>query len=117
MEKKFGALRFIGSLYKVIGIIVAVVTVISALGICATSVLGGAAMQDFSRQFGGPNNNGLGMLGSAFGGLIIGLIVILNGGLLAVGLYAIGEGIYLLLSLEANTRATTALLQQRGNGQ
>ncbi len=115
MEKRYTALRFIGTLYKVLGVIAAVVTVVVILGFCATSLLGGAALGGIGRQF-GMNQSGLaGVFGGVLGGLIAIFVAILYGGGAAITLYAIGEGIYLLLALEENTRTTARLLQQPGN--
>jgi hypothetical protein len=112
MEKKFKVLHFIGSVYKILGIIVAVAAIIGALGFCVVSLIGGTALQTMANQL---NNDAPMMrgLGGAVGGIIGALFVILNGGLLAVGLYAIGEGIYLMLDIEMNTRAMVALMQQK----
>ena len=42
MEKKFKALRFVGTVYKVLGIIAGVLTAIGAIGSCLFSILGGS---------------------------------------------------------------------------
>lgn len=112
MSKKFGILRFIGTVYKVIGIILAVVAVLAALGVCLTSILGVAALGDLSQQMGVQD---LGYLGPIWGiatavGILIGI------GLAAISQYAIGEAIYLFLAIEENTRATAALIQRQQQG-
>lgn len=113
MEKKFKILRFIGSLYKTLGIITAALTVIIALVVCGTSLLGGAALQELADQVDmGGRSALLGGIGGALAGIIGALVVALNGGLLSIGLYAIGEGIDLMLALEGNTRAMVSLLQK-----
>ncbi len=68
MEKRFKALRFMGTLYKILGVINGVATLILAVGICAVSVLGGAGLSDFAGQYGvhGPE-----ILG-ALGGVLLG---------------------------------------------
>jgi len=109
IEKKFKILRFIGSVYKVLGIIAAVLTIVAALGICVMSILGGAAMDQVQRELG---DVGLGLLGGMAGGAIIAVGVILYGGIMALLLYGVGEGIFLLLSLEENTRITADYLQR-----
>lgn len=114
MEKKYNALRIIGTIYKVLGAIAAVITIIAAIGICATSVLGGAAMNSLSRNF-GSSGGGLGIFSGIFGGLLLGVGAIIYGGAIAITLYAAGEGVYLLLALEENTRTAAALLQARSN--
>jgi len=110
MEKRYAALRIIGTIYKVLGGITGALTLLAAVGICATSILGGAALDSFGREFGGDTGL-LGLFSGFFGGLITSLVVILYGGVLAITLYAFGEGVYLLLALEENTRTTAMLLQ------
>lgn len=116
MEKKFKALRFAATVYKVIGIIGGVITVISALGFCLFSILGGSLMNSImnsaSNYYGGGNSAGpAGFLGGILGGVIVGGIILLYGGLSSITLYAFGEGIYLLIALEENSRSTALLLQ------
>lgn len=112
MEKRYSALRIIGTIYKVLGVIAGVITIIMVLAICGASVMGGAALDTLGQQFGGGMGSA-GMFGGIFGGLIGAFFVIIYGGGLAVTLYAFGEGIDLLLALEENTRATAMLLRQQ----
>lgn len=110
MEKRYHALRIVASVYRVLGIIAGALTVLVMLGTCLATVLGGAAMDSISREFG----RGTGMAGlfSGFvGAAVTSIILLIWGGGSALTLYGIGEGIYLLLALEENTRATTRLLQ------
>lgn len=107
MEKRYGVLRFIGTIYKLIGIIVLVLTVLGALGACAGVLVGGAAFRETAAQSGVP------ILGSLVGGLIIALFGLLYGGAIGLTLFAAGDFVSLLLALEENTRSTATLL--RGN--
>jgi len=114
MKTKFGVLRFISGFYKVVGIIVGVITIISALGICLTSVLGTTTFLGGLSQ--SANNSGLPIaLGAS--GVLVGIIsaigTIIGGALAALGLYAFGELISLLISLEENTRITATILGNR----
>ena len=111
MEKHYTALRTIGSIYKVLGAIAGVVTVLLVIAACLTSVLGGAAADTFGRQLGSDVGLG-GLLGGVFGGLLLSFFIVLYGGGMALTLYAAGEGIYLLLALEENTRATVLALHR-----
>ena len=115
MEKKFKILRFIGTVYKVLGIITAVLTILGAAGICLTSVLGGAMIDQVQREFGeiGP----VGLMSGAAGGAIIGGFLLVWGTIIALLLLAAGEGIYLLLALEENTRTTADCMQQFSSAQ
>ncbi len=111
MQTEFGVLRFISGFYKVVGIIVGVLTILSALGICATSVLGSSALTGLNQDL---QSSGLPFLVSGvFAGIIGAIGTIIGGALAALGLYAFGELISLLISLEENTRATAAALQTR----
>ena len=109
MQSKYRALGIISTIYKVLGGIVGALTLLLALAICATSVLGGAALDSFGREFG--DIGGPGLFGSVLGGLLFSLISILYGGVIAVTLYASGEAISLLLALEENTRMTAEILR------
>jgi hypothetical protein len=111
MEKRFKILRFVGSFYKVVGIIIAAITIISALGFCVLSVVSGTATESIIRGL-NPNGGGqgFGILGGVVGGLIVSLLIILGGGIYAVTTYALGETVYLLIALEENTRHTASML-------
>jgi hypothetical protein len=111
MEKRFRVLRIVGSIYKVIGIIIAVVTLLSALGFCGMSVLGGSALANFLKQVpGNTQGQGAGLLGGVVGGVLFSLVIIITGAIYAVTTYALGEAVYLLIDLEENTRHTAVLL-------
>lgn len=112
MDKRYRALRIIGIIYKALGGITAVITILVALSICAASVFGGAALNRWSRDFGGSVGT-LGLFEGVLGGLIGGLVTIITGGLTAIGLYAMGEGVFLMLAIEENTRLASLLLQRR----
>ncbi len=117
MEKKFKALRFVGTVYKVVGIIGGVLTILGALGFCLFSILGGSLMTSIlnsaSNTYGGGSSGPAGFLGGILGGVIMGGIILIYGGITSITLYAFGEGIYLLIALEENTRTTALLLQQQ----
>jgi hypothetical protein len=113
MEKKFRILRLIGSLYKLLGILLAVITVLAALAIFGTSVMGGAVLEGISREMGGGKINLASLFGGVFGGFIVGVGALIYGIGAAVTFYAIGEGIYLVLALEENTRGTALLLKRQ----
>lgn len=113
MEKRYRALRTIGTIYKVLGAIAAILTIMTIIGVCATSVFGGAALDSFSRDFG--VSRGMGMFGGVFGGLMFSLFIALNGGLISLTFYSLGEGIYLFLAIEENTRYTAQLLSYQAN--
>ena len=109
MEKRYRALHIISTLYKVLGVIVLVIAILSGVGICLAGVLGGSALQSMGDQL-GRGGAIVGLLSSALGGIIAGLFGMIGGGLTGLSLYAVGEGISLAIALEENTRATAAFL-------
>ncbi len=109
MEKRYGTLRFIGTVYKVLGVIMGLLTIVGSIGICLTLTVGGAAANRFGSQSGAV----AGLAGGAFSAIFASVFFLLYGGAVAVSLYGLGEGVYLLIALEENTRATVQLLQQQ----
>lgn len=112
MEKRYAGLRLAGTVFKVLGIIVGVITILGALGICLTSILGGAAMDSLAGGLGG-DTGVMGSVGGVVGGVIGGLVALIYGGAMGLGLYASGEMMQLLVAMEENTRATAMMLQTR----
>jgi hypothetical protein len=82
MQQSYTALRTIGTIYKILGVITVIATVLVALGV--------------GRFFGTG-----------------GVFALIGGGAIALTLYAAGEGVFLLLALEENTRLTATLLQRQ----
>jgi hypothetical protein len=112
MEKRYKVLRFIATLYKVLGVVLFSITVLGAIGICATSIWGGVAFETISRDL-SADPNFANFFSSVFGGVFVGFFLLLYGGFISLATYAFGEGIYLLLAMEENTRASTLLLQRQ----
>jgi hypothetical protein len=110
MERRYKALRFLGRIYQIIGIIIGILTVVAIIAGCVGIVIGGVGLNRFSREFGSL------MPGTMMGGTVAGLVglvlALLYGGIAALTLYAIGEAIFVLLAMEENTRATANLLRQ-----
>jgi hypothetical protein len=109
MEKRYGALRITARIFQIIGIIVAIITLIAVIVSCIAFAVGGANMSRFNRNFGWQWPGAIGSTAAAIIGAIIG---ILYGGITALALYATGEAIFVLLAMEENTRATALLLRQ-----
>ena len=112
MEQRYHALRTIGSIFRVVGYIILVLTILGALATCGLSVISGSVVESASRDL-GINSTGAGFLSGLFGGLLLGILVILYGGLIALSFLAFGEGIYLLLGIEENTRKTAYLVENQ----
>ena len=103
VPQRFGVLRLIGTLLKVMAWIVLVGSILLTLtaglaGPIARQFLGDAGLQA-----------GLLSLGSA-GGLIAGVFLMVIGIVLFLVLYAAGENVFLQLAIEENTRMNAALL-------
>jgi len=111
MEKRYKALRIVGLLYKILGVIAAVITVLAVVSLCLTTVLGGAAIRRFADDF-GPRAALPGMMGGALGGLIGSIFILIYSGGAAITFYGLGEMIDLFLALEENTRRTAQLLDK-----
>jgi hypothetical protein len=92
MEKRYPALRIIGTFYKTLGLLILVST-----------ILYGFVVLLFYRL---DPHSPPSVLFSA-------VVVVIIGGALAVSCYAIGELVYVFLDLEENTRATNKLLRQQ----
>ncbi|RJQ53175.1 MAG: hypothetical protein C4521_07850 [Actinobacteria bacterium] len=105
MEHRYRALRIIAWLYKILGIIIAIVTIIASMGICVSGIIGGAASTDSS--LGLPSDfSSAGPLA----GIFLGFGALIYGALIALGLYGFGELIMVMLAIEENTRGTYASL-------
>lgn len=103
VPQRFGILRLIGTLLKLVAWIVLAASILLALaaglaGPIARQFLGDAGVQVELLS-----------LGSA-GGLIVGVFLMIVGVILFLILYAAGENIFLQLAIEENTRMTAALL-------
>ena len=101
MKKRFGVLRLLATILKVLGIVVAAFAVLGGLGTLIMSFAGG----DLWSSIGYDANSGF------FVGLIGSFGIVIGGILYAVILYGYGELMLLLLSMEDNTFKTVKLLE------
>jgi hypothetical protein len=111
VPKRFGVLRFFGTLLKVVAWIVLILCILSAIGVS----LGGGALQDLLVPAFGENADLVG----AGGGILVGIFVLIVGLIYFLILYVSGESLHLQLAVEENTRLTAALLlrmHQEGQG-
>ena len=102
MKKRFGLLRVIAVIFKVIGVIVAAATLLAALFTLVMSVGGGNVWE----MVGVDASTGL------FAAILAAIIEVVVGALLALMLYGAGELITLLLDVEENTRSAVSLLDK-----
>lgn len=114
MEKRYNILRIIAVIYKVIGVLLLGATIIGFVFIVVTALTGGLAASQSATST------------STFGatspwlGLLVWVPILLGGILSALGTYAFGELVELLIATEENTRATALLLdaiRARNGGQ
>jgi len=103
VPQRFGVLRLIGTLLKVMAWIVLVASILLAL----TAGLAGPIARQFMGDAGLQTE--LLAMGSA-GGLIAGVLLMVIGIVLFLTLFAAGENIFLQLAIEENTRMSAALL-------
>ena len=112
VPKRFGVLRFFGTLLKVIAWIVLVLSILSAIGV---AVAGGSLVDVLGPAL-GDNAAAIG----AGGGILAGLFILIIGLIYFLILYVTGENLHLQLAVEENTRLTAALLlrmHQEGQGE
>ena len=118
MEKRYSILRIISAIYKFVGVILLILTLLSAVGVCLLSLAGGAALDDIiqeteSDQFGRSNSDSGLAEASALGGMLLSVGVLLYGGFISLAIYGTGEAIQVFLSIEENTRATSLLMRRQ----
>lgn len=103
VPQRFGILRLIGALLKVMAWFLLVGAILLALVIGLAGPL--------ARQFVGDAGLQPGLFGlGAAGGVITGVLLMVGGVVLFLVFYAAGENIFLQLAIEENTRITAALL-------
>jgi len=106
MQKKFGALRAIGTILKILGIIEAILAFAGMVTIIVISSVMGNVLtigQFFVDLGGSAILLGIGV------GLLFFFVTIIG----AIGMYGMGGLIYLLIATEENTRATVIMLQSQ----
>ncbi len=110
MPKRYRALRTISLIYKVLGVLVTALSILSAIGACLLLATGGAAF--FRSDLGDlmPGGRGRdympgGLAAFAVVQVVSAAITTLLGLLAGLGLYAGGEILDLLIAVEENTRA------------
>jgi hypothetical protein len=103
VPRRFGVLRFIGTLLKVIAWIVLILAILGAIGVS----LGGNQLGPIIAR---ANPALSGLFSTPAGGIATGVVALLVGLIYFLVLYASGERIHMYLAIEENTRLTAALL-------
>ena len=105
MEKRYGVLRFIASLWKILAWITLVLGVLGAFGALAGSIFGGMDSQVW-RQMG---------MSPLVSGTVVGIVgflgVLITTVLQFVAFYAAGEVLSLFIDIEDNTRTVALSLR------
>jgi hypothetical protein len=102
MDRRFTALRVIGTVFKILAWISLILGLLSAIGMLIIGFALGGQSGPLGLELNGPLA-GIAMFVVA---LIITIISFLS-------LYAVGESVYLALSIEESTRRTAYLVQQQ----
>lgn len=102
MESRFTALRVISLVFKIFAWIVLIVGLIGAVG----GLFAGFTL-------GGPSSPLSGMVSGPLTGIALFISALIIAVFNFMFFYAIGESIYLFLSIEENTRRAAYLLQQQ----
>ncbi len=109
MEKRFRALRTIGTLLKILAWLVIVVAVLGAIFVAIAGIGGSIGMIGDAV---GQDVAGL-AVGGAFAAILMGGAMLLAGVIYFILLYAAAEAIYVILSIEENTRLTAMAVSGR----
>ncbi len=107
--KKYKALRTIATIFKILGIISLVMTILLSLASCLFYGIMGASFSNLSRDLYGLTGGESGAVVAA--GVILGLFILIYGGFSSLMIYGAGELIYVLLDIEQNTRESTEVLR------
>ena len=110
MERRFKVLRFVATLYKILAWITLALGIVGMLG----AIIAGIARGPLVSHIAG------GSIGTPIGGIVGGFVggvgILVVTALYFLLLYAVAEGIHVLLSIEENTRQATHLLSQQREG-
>lgn len=107
--KKYKALRTIATIFKILGILSLVLTILLALASCLYYGVMGASFSNLSREFYGVTGGDSGIVVAA--GIILGFAILIYGGFSSLMIFGAGELIYVLLDIEQNTRESSELLR------
>ena len=101
IPRKFGTFRFIGTFFKVMGIIITVITLIGAVFLAIALPIGGSVLGNLVQTAETPERlYSYGILS----GVLTALMVLVVGGLWGALTFGIGEMFYVLIAIEENTR-------------
>ncbi|HUV15557.1 MAG TPA: hypothetical protein VMW28_03220 [Pelolinea sp.] len=102
MKKRFGVLKVLSTILKILGIVTAALSVLGGL---ITFIMSFAGGDIFSAL-------GFDATGGVLAGLMGAFVIVVVGALYALMLYGYGELLMLLVSMEENTFKTVKLLEE-----
>jgi hypothetical protein len=102
MEKKFTALRVIGTIFKVLAWIALCFGILGALGALIAGIAVSGQQELLGLDLGGP-----------LAGIAVFIVALIGAIFYFLMLYAVGESIYLFLAIEENTRHMAYFAQQQ----
>lgn len=111
VEKRFGILRVIGSVWKVLAWVVLAAFLLSGIGVLLASIFGGGMLGQAFGQYVPQGASWASWAFGAVGGIIALFVFLLLGILYFMMCYAVGDFIYLGLAVEENTRLTAQWMQ------
>lgn len=108
VPRRYGVLRFVAGTLQVIGWLVIIFGLIGGLAACGLTVLGAGAagMVDDPGLQAAIAGTGI------FGGIVLGVSIILYALFIGILLVAAGQLYFVLMDMEENTRATRVLLER-----
>jgi hypothetical protein len=109
MERTFTAMKVMGTAYRILGGIVAVLTVIGAIGFCVMGYLGNTTLDLLLALIGFSGAK----IWSILAGLIMGALTLISGGAMAVTFFGLADGVSLMIALEENSRVSAQLLHRQ----
>ena len=116
MEKRYKALRALSTVYRVLAWIALVVGVLVGLGILTLSIIGVRPLTAYRTRLTPMFYFPFGILqGGIVAGIVGFLVALLASGFYFLLLYAVSEMIFLVLSIEENTRETAYYLRGEGS--
>lgn len=102
MERRFTALRVIGTIFKILAWTSLIFGLLAAVAMLVLSLMLGGEQGPLGLTVGGPLT-GIAMVVVTAISTVIGFLL----------LYAVGESVYVFLSIEENTRRTAYIAQQQ----
>jgi hypothetical protein len=102
MDRRFTALRVIGTIFKILAWTSLIFGLLAAIAVLILSILLGGEQGPLGLDLGGP-----------LAGIAMFVVTAITTVIAFLTLYAIGESVYVFLSIEENTRRSAYIAQQQ----